>query len=205
MVAGVNGAGKSSIGGAAIRGLGADYFNPDEATRRIREANPRWSEREANIVAWHHGKRLLEAAIANRLTFAFETTLGGDTMTALLRRALAEGLQVRVWYVGLESPELHLARVRARVAKGGHDIPERKIRERFERSRVNLIRLLPHASEVRVFDNSAEADPAAGKTPEPMLVLHMVNGSIASLCDLTAVPAWAKPIVAAAIGSGKGG
>jgi predicted ABC-type ATPase len=203
-VAGVNGAGKSSIGGAAIRELGADYFNPDEATRRIRAANPRLSEREANIVGWHHGKRLLEAAIANRLTFAFETTLGGDTMTALLRQALADGLQVRVWYVGLETLELHVARVRARVARGGHDIPESKIRERFARSRVNLIRLLPHATEVRVFDNSADADPAAGNTPEPLLVLHMVNGAIASVCDLTRVPAWAKPIVAAALGPGKG-
>lgn len=205
MIAGVNGAGKSSIGGAAIRALGADYFNPDEATRCIRDANRRLSDREANVAAWHQGKRLLEAAIANRLAFAVETTLGGDTMTALLRQALAEGLEVRVWYVGLETIELHLARVRARVARGGHDIPESKIRERFERSRVNVIRLLPHATEVRVFDNSADADPAAGKTPEPMLVLHTVNGAIDSVCDLTRVPAWAKPVVAAAIGSGRAG
>ena len=202
VLAGANGAGKSSIGGAVIRRMGADYFNPDEATRRIQSARPHLSERDANVAAWHHGKRLLESAIANRLTFAFETTLGGDTMTALLQRAIKEGIEVRVWYVGLATPELHITRVRARVATGGHDIPEAKIRERFERSRVNLIRLLPHAAEVRVFDNSADADPAAGKTPEPLLVLHMVNGAIASVCELTRVPAWAKPIVAAAIGSG---
>jgi predicted ABC-type ATPase len=69
---------------------------------------------------------------------------------------------VRVWYVGLSSPELHIARVRARVAKGGHDIPEPRIRERYDASRLNLIRLLPRLSELWVYDNSVEADPDAG-------------------------------------------
>jgi predicted ABC-type ATPase len=199
VLAGTNGAGKSSVGGAAIREKGADYFNPDEATRRIRSTNPQASERAANIAAWQEGKRLLELAIAKRLVFAFETTLGGDTITSLLGRALAEGIEVRMWYVALVTPELHIARVRARVARGGHDIPEKIIRERYERSRVNLIRLLPHLTELRMFDNSADADPASGAKPTPVLVLHMINGEIAAICDLARVPEWAKPIVAAAM------
>lgn len=205
VLAGTNGAGKSSIGGAAIRQKGADYFNPDEATQRIRSSNLDISEDDANISAWHEGKRLLEKAIANRLVFAIETTLGGDTITGLLLRALAEGIEVRMWYVALATPELHIARVRARVAKGGHDIPESKVRERYERSRINLIRLLPRLTELRVFDNSVEADPAAGSAPMPMLVLHMVNGTIVSTCELSQVPEWAKPIVAAALTSSGAG
>lgn len=204
VLAGPNGGGKSSLGGAAIREKGADYFNPDEATRRIRSTNPHTSERDANIAAWQEGKRLLEEAIAKRLVFAFETTLGGDTMTSLLRRSLAEGIDVRMWYVALARPELHIARVRARVARGGHDIPQNTIRERYDRSRVNLIRLLPDLTELRVFDNSVDADPASGVAPTPLLVLHMVNGKIAGTCDLARVPEWAKPIVAAAINSSKG-
>src|SRR5207302_846106 len=84
VLAGVDGAGKSSIGGAAIRQSGADYFNPDEATQRILAANPGISPAEANSAAWHQGKRLLERAIAERLDYAFETTLGGDTIRRLL-------------------------------------------------------------------------------------------------------------------------
>ncbi len=203
VLAGTNGAGKSSVVGAAIREKGGDYFNPDEATRRIRSANPHISERDANIAAWHEGKRLLEEAIAKRLVFAIETTLGGDTIASLLRRALADGIDVRMWYVALATPELHIERVRARVAKGGHDIPENTIRRRYERSRVNLIRLLPQLTELRVFDNSVEADPDAGAAPAPLLVLHMVNGTIAATCNLSRVPGWAKPIVAAALSSSK--
>jgi predicted ABC-type ATPase len=199
VLAGTNGAGKSSVGGAAIRERGADYFNPDEATRRIRLANPRISGREANSAAWQEGKRLLEQAIAKRSTIAIETTLGGETITGLLLRALAEGIQARIWYVGLATPELHIARVRARVARGGHDIPETTIRRRFEHSRINLIRLLPQLTELRLFDNSTDADPATGAAPVPLLVLHIVEGQIAARCDLATVPAWAKPIVAAAM------
>jgi predicted ABC-type ATPase len=73
--------------------------------------------------AWLEGKRRVEWAIAEHHDLAFETTLGGHTIANLLDRALSEGLEVRIWYLGLSSPELHLARVRARVAKGGHDIP----------------------------------------------------------------------------------
>jgi len=119
---------------------GTDYFNPDDAAARIRHARPHVSEAEANSQAWNQGTRLLQRAIAERLNFAFETTLGGNTIAALLSSALSTGLEVRVWAVGLSSVELHIARVRARVEKGGHPIPKQKIRERFDRSRLNLIR-----------------------------------------------------------------
>lgn len=199
VLAGTNGAGKSSVAGAALRARGADYFNPDEATRRIVAVNPGIDPREANSKAWFHGKRLLENAIATRGDFAFETTLGGNTIPSLLERAHGAGLAVRVWFVGLEGPELHIARVRARVAAGGHDIPEARIRERYDRSRENLIRLLPKLTELRVFDNSADGDPKAGGAPRPLLVLYMLDGEIRETCELTRVPEWAKPVFVAAV------
>lgn len=199
VLAGTNGAGKSSIAGAMFLAKGADYFNPDDAAARIRDARPHVSEAEANSRAWNQGRRLLQRAIAERLNFAFETTLGGNTIPALLSSALSAGLEVRVWYVGLSSVQLHIARVRARVEKGGHPIPEQKIRERFDRSRLNLIRLLPRLTELLVYDNSTEANPDAGERPEPKLLLHMESGKIAGSCDLRIVPEWAKPIVAAAL------
>lgn len=199
VLAGVNGAGKSSLGGAAIRDLGGDYYNPDEAARALMVANPRLGQTEANGNAWLIGKKLLEKAIADRLDFAFESTLGANTIPALLRVAAQQGYEVRVWYVGLSSPELHLARVKSRVRKGGHSIPEADIRRRFDHSRFNLIDLLPHLAALRVYDNSADADPAKGRAPKPVLVLHMERGKILNAADLPNTPDWAKPIVAAAL------
>ncbi len=199
VLAGTNGAGKSSVGGAMIRESAAEYFNPDEAALRFRSTNPGMTQEEASSAAWLQGKRLLERAISERLDFAFETTLGGHTIAALLRRAISEKIEVRVWYVGLSNPELHIARVRSRVAAGGHDIPESKIRERYESSRLNLVDLMPSLTELRVSDNSEEGDPRKGIAPQPRLLLHMDRRRITDSCDLTTAPEWAKPILAMAL------
>lgn len=199
VLAGVNGAGKSSIGGAMFRASGTDYFNPDEAARKLIAANPGLDQVKANASAWHEGRRLLERAIQERKDFAFETTLGGSTMPRLLIDAASQGFEVRIWYVGLASPDLHIERVRNRVRAGGHDIPESSIRRRWRHSRLNLVALLPHLAELRVYDNSADADPAAGHAPRPVLVLHLDRGQILGPPDLSSTPDWAKPIVAAAL------
>jgi predicted ABC-type ATPase len=199
VLAGVNGAGKSSIGGAAVRRHGGLYFNPDEAARTLMVANPALTQADANSAAWHAGVGLLKHAIKTRLDFAFETTLSGNTITRLLAQAASQGFEVHVWYAGLSSPELHIARVQSRVRRGGHDIPAEQIHRRYEHSRLNLIELLHHLATLRIYDNSAEADPAAGRTPKLTLVLQMEQGKICNPPDLAHMPNWAKPIVAAAL------
>jgi len=199
VIAGVNGAGKSSVGGAAFRSFGGDYYNPDEVARQLIAADPKLGLDEANAAAWQQGVGLLRQAIAERLNFAVETTLGGNTIPRLLAEAAAQGVAIYVWYAGLSSPELHLRRVRSRVRQGGHDISEDAIRRRYERSRLNLVALLPLLTELRMYDNSVEADPADGATPAPVLVLHVERGKILNPADLPRAPDWAKPIVAAAL------
>jgi hypothetical protein len=73
------------------------------------------------------------------------------------------------------------------------------IRRRYRHSRLNLIHLLPILASLRLYDTSADADPAAGRVPTPMLVLEMQRGAIVNPGELTDVPERAKPIVAAAI------
>lgn len=199
VLAGVNGAGKSSIGGAAFRHFGGDYFNPDEAARALLAASPGLRQADANGMAWQLGRTLLERAISQRLDFAIETTLGANTIPRLLQKAASQGIEIRVWYVGLSGPELHIERVRSRVRRGGHDIPEEDIRRRYVHSRLNLIHLLPYLHALRVYDNSADADPVKGLAPAPRLILSMARGKILDSTDFARAPDWAKPIVAAAI------
>ncbi|MDP9195018.1 MAG: ZTL protein [Acidobacteriota bacterium] len=198
VLAGVNGAGKSSIGGAWIHDTGAFYFNPDEAARAIR-SEIGCSIEEANAQAWQEGKDRIESAIRRRESFAFESTLGANTIPRLLGEAVKSGFEVVVWFVGLSSVEQHIARVRSRVAAGGHDIPEAKIRERWDGSRRNIISLMPYLTELRVYDNSRNRDPITGEIPSPQLILRCVRGLIVSLAELEEVPEWAKPILARAV------
>lgn len=201
VLAGVNGAGKSSIGGAALRARDVPYFNPDLAARALLKSNPGLPLQQANAQAWELGRQGLERALRERLNFAFETTLGATTLPDLLLAGAQAGAQVHVWYIGLSSPELHLQRVRERVRAGGHDIPEDKIRARYHSSRANLIRLLPHLASLHVHDNSAQADPKMGVPPAPELLLHMRAGRVVSHSALARIPQWAKPILAAALSS----
>ncbi len=196
VIAGVNGAGKSSIGGPTLR-EGLAYFNPDEVALRIRETIG-CSVEEANALAWHEGRMRLESAIHSRSNFALETTLGGNTITQLLVGAAEAGFDILVWFIGLSSPEQHITRVRARVAAGGHDIPETKIRERWDTSRKNLIRLMPFLTELKVFDNSEQRET---ELPEPRIVLHIRRRLIVAPAfkRLDKTPEWAKPIVAFAV------
>jgi predicted ABC-type ATPase len=199
VLAGVNGAGKSSIGESEFNRKGSPVFNPDTIAQQIRNLHPDISPTLANAHAWQIGKSLLEQAIAQGRDYRFETTLGGRTIVQLLDQASRSGHRLHVWFCGLASPDLHLQRVRSRVAHGGHDIPEEKIRERWTRSRENLIRLLPRIDHLRLYDNSAESDPAAGHRPKPVLLLEMQQRKITAPTDLSGAPDWAQPILAAAI------
>ena len=200
VLAGTNGAGKSSLMGAMLLQEGVEYFDPDHAAQRILSANPGISQAEANSAAWHQGKRLLERAITEKLDFAFETTLGKDdcrtSSTRRSRKELKSGFGTSVWRVSSAT----LPVCAPRVAKGGHDIPEDRIRERYIQSRLNLIRLLPRLTELLVYDNSEEADPRTGAAPEPRRILRTwAGGQVRETCELIRVPLWAKPILAAAL------
>jgi predicted ABC-type ATPase len=201
VLAGTNGAGKSSIGGARLEAARTPFYNPDVETQALIAANPGMTLDEANAAAWRIGKERLEAAIAERQSFNFETTLGGTTITRLLAKAHDSGLRVRIWYCGLNDPELHIARVRARVRRGGHDIPTTKIRERFDSSRNNLCSILPSLDELMLYDNSTEADLGNGEPPQPAQLLHVRDGKI--LGQVSSMPNWAKPIVAVAMSLAK--
>ena len=165
----------------------------------MRDANPGLAPEEANAQAWAFGRQGLERALVEGLNFAFETTLGGNTMPGLLLAGAQGGAQIHVWYAGLASPELHIERVRRRVAAGGHDIPAHKILERYVASRVNLIKLMPHLASLRVFDNSVDGGGGATWRPRPVLLLHMQGGRVVSHAALATIPQWAKALLAAAL------
>ena len=201
VLAGVNGAGKSSVGGALLAESGLHWFNPDAYAREL-VARLDLDVQQANARAWEHGRAQLERAIGERRNFAFETTLGARTIPALLAQASATHDVVMI-FCGLSSPRLHLERVRFRVEHGGHDIPEAKIHERWTASRANLIRLLPVLARLQVFDNSAPADQR-GIIPEPRLVMDATGGAVLfpkadDAQALAETPAWARAIVQAAL------
>jgi predicted ABC-type ATPase len=194
VIAGVNGAGKSSIIGSALRHHGGHYFNPDEAARDIMNTE-KCTLAEANSKAWKRGYDMLCEAVENDLDYVFETTLGGNSVPEQLHKASDSGISVSILYCGLESPDLHIQRVSERVKKGGHDIPEEKIRQRWTNSIYNLGTMIPKCDQIKLYDNSS---PLEDGKPSPKLLFSMSNGNFKTTPH-EKIPDWAKPIAVIAM------
>lgn len=200
VIAGVNGAGKSSIPGARIEAAGGQYYNPDVQARRLVQHDRSLSLASANSQAWKLGFEQLQRSIEHDDDYAFETTLGGNTIVQTLIEAGQADRQIQVFYCGLDSPELHIERVALRVARGGHAIPEQTIRERWKSSILNMMALIPVCYRVQIWDNSINADDTG---PHPIKLLSFTAGRFDPGGEPgSELPVWAKPLAVAALKAG---
>ncbi len=143
--AGPNGSGKSTVTkGFEIMG---EYINADEI-KKIKKCS--------DLEAAQTATKLREEALADKKDFTFETVLSSPRNVDLLRKAKEVGYRVEVVFVLTVSEEINVKRVRNRVEKGGHDVPEEKIRSRYHKSLLNLSKLFEFADIVWVVDNSTD-------------------------------------------------
>lgn len=155
IVAGPNGAGKTTFASTYLPNEARcfNFINADLIAAGISPLRPE----EAGLEA---GKILLakmEDFIAGAATFGFESTLSGSAYVGRMVQMKEAGYRIVIFYLKIPSPELAVARVRERVKEGGHDVPEKDIRRRFDRSWSNFCELYrPLAHKWIVFDNGGE-------------------------------------------------
>jgi predicted ABC-type ATPase len=154
ILAGSNGCGKSTLTSSAREEFQqAPILDPDAIAKSIRDTLPGGG---SDIEA---GKRVLQHAeelILKGVSFTVETTLSGSTYLRMASRAQSAGFLITVIFVGTTSVEINLQRVKARVLKGGHDVPEEDQRRRYPRTLANMKKLLPSADFAVLLDNSSE-------------------------------------------------
>lgn len=157
LVAGPNGSGKSTLhqdtdfeefGRRSIW-----IINPDALALRIKEIEG-LSTTKANLAAVQRIERWIEASIEAHQTIGVETVLSTDKYKRLVKLAKSLNFRVGLIYVLLDSPAKNVERVRLRVANGGHDVPKKKILERYRKSLEQLPWFLAEADEALIFDNS---------------------------------------------------
>ena len=107
------------------------------------------------------------------MDFTMETVLSTPRNINLLHRAKEQGYHIICFYVLTFDPEINVRRVAERVARGGHDVPEEKIRSRYERSLKNLPLLVALCDELYVFDNSMPRGNG-----EPALIVKCIGGNL---------------------------
>lgn len=156
IVAGPNGAGKTTFAETYLPN-DADCFNFINADLIAAGISPLRPE-DAGMEAGRILLRKMDEFVAEGTTFGIESTLSGTAYVSRIRQMKEEGFRIVIFYLKIPSPELSIARVRERVTEGGHHVPEKDIRRRFEKSWSNFCNLYrPLADEWIIFDNSGES------------------------------------------------
>ena len=151
MVAGPNGSGKSTLIGALrsdpVIGLSlpAIYVNADDIQRETR-LDAAGAQRAAT--------ELRARALAERRDVMYETVMSHPSKLGELQQARAAGYEVHVFFLATEDASINVQRVALRVAAGGHDVPEDRTRQRYERTLALAPAALSLADRAFAYDNS---------------------------------------------------
>jgi predicted ABC-type ATPase len=169
IIAGPNGAGKTTFAKKFLPDYAKcqHFVNADLIAYGLSPFSPR-------IAAMKAGRLVLEQIhdMADKnVDFAFETTLSGKSYVNFLKEVKRKGYYLHFFFLWIPSPELALARIKDRVAEGGHDVPAGDVRRRFGRGIQNLFRFYgPLLDSWMFFDN-------AGSVPH--LIAEEKKGKIA--------------------------
>ncbi len=156
IIAGPNGVGKTTFAREFLPNYAdcKNFVNAD----LIAQAMAPFSPETAAIRAGRMMLSEIRSFAKRRVSFAFETTLSGRGYIALLRQLKAKGYKIQVFFLSVKSVDLALSRVRERVSRGGHDVPEAVVRRRFKRSMQNFLgQYRQLADRWMLFDNSGES------------------------------------------------
>ena len=172
-MAGPNGSGKSSYYQtlefeASARSIW--IINPDLLTLRLQQVEG-LELLAANLQAVKRVETWLEVSIRAHQTVGVETVLSTDKYRRLVLSAKALQFQIRLAYLILDSPDRNIERVRMRVKKGGHSVPEDKIVERYARSLAQMPWFLDQADEAWLYDNSDTSPRLIGRKHDGVITL----------------------------------
>lgn len=146
IIAGVNGVGKSSFTGVLSglsNNLGAiiDTYN---ITARLGGKA---------LLGGKEAIRRINECLDKGVSFTQETTLSGSYTLNTIKRAMDKDYYIRLFYIGVNTAEESLKRIKNRVEKGGHDIPAADVQRRYAKRFDDLAKVLPYCNEVHLYDN----------------------------------------------------
>lgn len=135
ILAGANGSGKSTIAKVLLPSEGIVYVNPDDIAR---ELNPQ-DLTAVRVSAGREALHRIDDLMTRGESFAIESTLSGLAYVRKLEQARRMGYETILAYVYVDSAEVCIARIAARVRSGGHLVPNADVRRRYVRSKRNFL------------------------------------------------------------------
>lgn len=186
-VVGPNGSGKSSALYSSRVNERLVFINPDDIARN--EFPHISSDEERNRLAWNRCNELRDELIEAGVSFGFETVGSHPSKVELLLHAKEIGYRIALLFVATESPEINIERIKHRVSQGGHNVPDEKVRARYERT----LKLLPDyfslADTASIWDNSKEG---TSDNPAIKLLVEKEDGNPITVTPEAADVTWVK-------------
>lgn len=193
MLAGSNGAGKSTFHDAYLQSLELPFINADRIAEELRSGfrllPPQLSDFPVDQAAQRIADEERQASIVLRRSFVTETVLSDPVgaKVAMMKDARGRGYEVWLFFIGISSPELGRARVHERVSsRRGHNVPADKIQARYARTLANLPGAMEAASVAILLDNDLADAPYR-------FVALFERGRLVRSSELT--PKWAKAVL----------
>lgn len=155
VLAGGNGAGKSTFYNLYLKRHGIKFVNADLISKEI---DQNVSE-ETSYIAATLAAKIRKDLIKQGISFCFETVFSHESKIDFIAQAKSHGYQVVLVYIHLSGPGLNEARVRQRVSEGGHNVPAGKIRSRIPRTMKHIRETLLLVDEAWFLDNSSRENP----------------------------------------------
>ncbi len=135
IVAGANGVGKTTFARQfLIEYPDYKYLNADEIAKEISPKDILKSQITAGKMFFER----LKTFVAEEKSFLIESTLSGRYLIKFLREIRSRNYQTTLVFIFVDSPEVSIERIAGRVKKGGHFVPEKDVRRRYERGRRNF-------------------------------------------------------------------
>ena len=155
ILAGGNGAGKSTFYRTQLEPLGLQFINADILAKELYPQAPEEHSYDAAKLATEMRFRLLNEG----RSFCFETVFSHPSKIDFVAQAKALGYQIILVFIHLDTVSLNQARVAQRLSEGGHNVPDEKVANRIPRLLQNIKQTLPLCDQVRILNNSRIDNP----------------------------------------------
>lgn len=158
IIAGPNGSGKTTFAKKFLPDYAKcpNFVNADLIAQGLSPFSPRLAAMKAGRLVLEQIHGLAE----KNLDFAFETTLAGKSYFSFLKGLKNKNYSIHLFFLWIPNPELALARIKERVADGGHAVPVADVRRRFNRGIYNLFKLYKPILDSWMLFNNAGATPS---------------------------------------------
>ena len=155
VLAGGNGAGKSTFYRTRLEPLGLPFINADILAKQLYPEQAEQYSYEAAKIATVMREQLLQQG----RNFCFETVFSHPSKIDFIATAKALGYEIVLVFIHLDKVSLNQARVAQRVSEGGHHVPDAKVSSRIPRVLHNIQQVLPLCDHSYLLDNSRLDDP----------------------------------------------